>query len=186
MSLYCIIFRWFFRSFAYLPWRWKRRVLRKRCYIPNQAYCLWRQSAWSSKHERPSKYSLIFCEENVWTKCKWSAWQETGIRLPVWRSDTIVILQDTKAAVCLIRRPRRFSNNTFSGFIENVQTDTHTHTHTHTQKDFVCFTKHIARTRAYRSPPETSISTTSLPGIYTICTVFVISGLMCHSSGNSI
>ena len=41
----------------------------------------------------------------------------------VWRSDRIVILQDTEAAVCLIRRPSGIRNNTFSGFIENVQTD---------------------------------------------------------------
>jgi len=70
----------------------------------------------------------------------------------VWRSDRIVILEDTKAAVCLIRRPSSFSNNTFSGFIENVQTDTHTHTH---KKDLIYFTKHIARTRGEFRPRQT-------------------------------
>ena len=95
------------------------------------------------------------------------------------RSDKIVILQDIKAAVCLIRRPTGFSNNTFSGFIENVQTDT---------KKKISFA--FKKTLLERMPKEVHlklpISTTSLPGICTICSVFVVSGLMCRSSGNSV
>ena len=71
----------------------------------------------------------------------------TVIRLHVWHSDRIGILVRTNAAACLIHRPSRFSNNTFSGFIENSRADK--------KKCFVCLTKHIARTRAQSSPPET-------------------------------
>jgi hypothetical protein len=56
------------------------------------------------------------------------------------QTSRLVVGQDwcsanTNAATRLIRRPSRLSDNNFSGFIENAQTDT--------QKVFVCFTKHM-------------------------------------------